>query len=194
MTTLLERVSHVDQLAKAWHEILENAEEADTSRELPGAVARFAASAEDRLAELSELLASDEYRPRPLTRVEFPKPAGGLRTLDIPAVADRVIERAILDVITPHVDPLLSAAAYGYRPGLGVVDAVQTVARCRDAGLTWVLRTDVDECFPTLPRDVAASSPKQRTMSRSCRCRRPTSPVSSSSARWVSLPGRGHGS
>ena len=116
---------------------------------------RFAEDASARLVELSTALLEGRYRPKSLTQIEVPKPSGGFRVLDVPAVVDRVAERAVLDVVVPFTDPLLSPAAFGYRPGLGVLDAVQQVARFRDEGYTWVLRTDVDDCFPTLPRDMA---------------------------------------
>jgi hypothetical protein len=47
------------------------------------------------------------------------------------------VARALLDAITPIIDPLLSPAAYGFRPGLGVADAVQAVAGFRERGLRW---------------------------------------------------------
>ena len=73
--------------------------------------------------------------------------------MQIPTVRDRIVARAILQVLTPIIDPELGHASFGYRPGLGVVDAVQRLARLRDEGLTWVLRTDVDDCFPSVPVD-----------------------------------------
>ena len=64
---------------------------------------------------------------------------------------DRVVARAILELVTPVVDPLLGPASFAYRPGLGVRDAVQAVAQLRDYGLSWVVRTDIDNCFAHLP-------------------------------------------
>lgn len=68
---------------------------------------------------------------------------------------DRIVERALLTTITPHVDPWLGAASYAYRPGIGVADAVQAVARHREAGMGWVLRADIEDCFATVPREHA---------------------------------------
>src|SRR5690606_9698629 len=78
------------------------------------------------------------------------------RVLQVPTVRDRVVERAVHEVAVPVVDPALGAASYAYRPGLGVVDAVQELARHREEGLGWVVLTDVDNCFPSVPADVAA--------------------------------------
>jgi CRISPR-associated protein Cas1 len=69
----------------------------------------------------------------------------------VPPVRDRIVERAVLAVVTPVVDPLLGPWSYAYRPGLGVADAVQALARLRDEGLGWVARADVADCFPTIP-------------------------------------------
>lgn len=57
----------------------------------------------------------------------------------------------MLDVVAPVVDPHLGSCSYGFRPGLGVSDAVQAVGVARDEGLAWVLRADVDDCFPSVP-------------------------------------------
>lgn len=138
-------------LRRAWSEVLANDAE---DGQLGTGVARFEADLDDRIGRLVADLAWGSYQPRDLTEVPIDEP-GKVRILHIPAVADRVVERAVLDVVTPYVDPVLGPAAYAYRPGLGVQDAVQELARLRDEGLGWVLRTDVDECFPTIPVPLA---------------------------------------
>ena len=92
------------------------------------------------------------YRPQDLIEVRLADSPSG-RRLQIPPVRDRIVARAMLRELTPLVDPELGPASFAYRPGLGVVDAVQRLARLRDEGLGWVLRTDVDDCFPTVPID-----------------------------------------
>jgi CRISPR-associated protein Cas1 len=61
------------------------------------------------------------------------------------------VERAILTVLTPVIDPWLGPFSYAYRPGLGVADAVQAIALLRDEGLRWVARADFDDCFSNIP-------------------------------------------
>ncbi|GGL21335.1 CRISPR-associated endonuclease Cas1 [Mangrovihabitans endophyticus] len=134
-------------LADAWEELRADARADGT---VSVGVTRFAADADDRLTELAEQLAARTWAPGPLTPVEIPKDDGGVRTLAIPPVADRVVEKALAAVLTPVIDPHLHPACYAYRPGLGVTDAVQHVARLRDDGLGWAVRADIDDCFPTI--------------------------------------------
>jgi len=150
MGTLLDTATTVVALTVAWQDLLAD-DGADGA--LTDGTARFAADAEAAIAALAAELHDGTYRPRSLSWVAIPKPSGGSRDLHIPAVRDRVVEKSLAGVLTAVVDPLLGPSSFAYRPGLGVADAVQQVARLRDEGLVWVARTDIDDCFPHI--DVA---------------------------------------
>ena len=86
--------------------------------------------------------------------VEIPKPSGGMRDLGIPTVLDRLIQQALLQVLTPILDPHFSAYSYGYRPGRNAHDAVrQARAYVRD-GASWVVDVDVDRFFDRVNHDM----------------------------------------
>jgi retron-type reverse transcriptase len=70
-------------------------------------------------------LKTDRYQPQAVRRVEIPKPDGGVRLLGVPNVIDRLVQQALLAVLTPIFDPRFSAQSFGFRPGRSAHNAVQ---------------------------------------------------------------------
>lgn len=146
-----ERAFSLDALKDAWLQVWAN--DAQDGVLSPG-VERFSADADVGLGLMAEELAAVRYRPGALTEVSL-QSGDKARILHVPTVRDRIVARSILKEVTPAVDPFLGPASFAYRPGLGVVDAVNAVALLRGEGLGWVLRADIRDCFPTLPVNVA---------------------------------------
>jgi RNA-directed DNA polymerase len=86
-----------------------------------------------------EQLLTGRYQPSVVKRVELPKPGGGVRLLGIPAVLDRFIQQALLQVLQPVIDPTCSESSYGFRPGRRAHDAVCQAQRCVQGGRRWVV-------------------------------------------------------
>ncbi len=149
-SSILVRISSPSHLRRAWLSVLRN-DLAD------GALSRagdsFAARATTEIASISEALMTGAYEPSALWTVDIPKEAGGSRHLSIPAVRDRVVERAVVDAIGPLLDAELSPWSFGYRPGSGVSDALRALIECRTDGARWVVRADVDDCFDSLSHE-----------------------------------------
>ena len=151
MSWLAEHAFSERSLGIAWKKVQKR--ESDDGNLAPS-ILKFQEDAEEKILRLSEALLDGSYKPYQFTEVDI-ETNGKERTLHIPAVQDRIVARAILATTTSRIDPLLGASAFGYRPGLGVADAVQAVVDAREAGLKWVLRTDVDDCFSSLSPDIA---------------------------------------
>lgn len=101
------------------------------------------------LARLEDELRSGAYRPRRLLRVRTKKKSGGERLLQIPCVRDRVVQTALLQTLTPHVDPMFHDNSFAYRPGRGVSDAIDRLRQWH-CETCWIVDTDISAYFDSI--------------------------------------------
>ena len=104
--------------------------------------------------EVREALDRQTYKPRPVRRVEIPKPDGGVRLLGIPTVIDRLLQQAIAQALTPQYEGLFSTASYGFRPGRSAHDAIQQAQKYVQAGYEWVVDIDLEKFFDRVNHDM----------------------------------------
>ena len=148
--SLMDKVFAPKTLAAAWTKVRANKGAAGVDGQ---SIERFAAKAEDYLAELSAALRAGSYRPQAVKRVDIPKGEGKTRPLGIPTVKDRIVQQAVRLVIEPIFETRFRDGSYGFRPGRGCHDALREVDRLIKDGYVHVVDADLASYFDSIPHE-----------------------------------------
>jgi len=117
-------------------------------------------------AKVREALLAGEYQPAAVRKVEIPKPQGGVRTLGIPTVLDRLIQQALHQVMQPLFDPAFSPSSYGFRPGRNAHQAVKAARQYVAEGRRWVVDLDLEKFFDRVNHDVLMARVERKVKDR----------------------------
>lgn len=101
----------------------------------------------DNHAMLQDQLLEGQYRPQAVRGVKIPKPKGGYRQLGIPTVIDRLVQQAILQVLSPRYEVIFSDGSYGFRPGRSAHQALHQAAEYVKSGKRYVVDLDLAKFF-----------------------------------------------
>lgn len=152
--SLMEAVVDSTNLERAWKQVRAN-------RGAPGpdgvTLAEFPEWVLPRWPTIRQQLLEGTYRPEPVRRKTLAKPDGGERLLGIPNVLDRLIQQAILQVLTPVFDPSFSESSHGFRPGRSAHGAAKQVQRTIRRGYRFVVDMDLSKFFDRCQHDVLMS-------------------------------------
>ena len=163
---LLERLLDRDNLNEAYRKVKRNG----------GAAGIDGMTVEELLPYLKEhkeemlrKLRTGKYKPKPVRRVDIPKPGGGTRQLGIPTVLDRMIQQALVQVLTPIFEPTFSEGSFGFRPGRSAHQAIQKTKEYYEEGYRYVVDIDMEKYFDTVNHDILMTQVQKKVESRTVR-------------------------
>ena len=125
-------------------------------------ITKFEANLKDNLYKLWNRMSSGTYFPPAVKAVEIPKKNGGIRTLGIPTVADRIAQMVVKMQFEPKVEKFFHTDSYGYRPGKSAHDAIDII-RQRCWKYDWVLEFDIKGLFDNIDHMLLMKTVRKHT-------------------------------
>lgn len=119
------------------------------------------------LRDLHERLRSGKYRASPVRRCWIEKPGGGRRPLGLPTVEDKIVQGAVVELLSSVYEADFYGFSYGFRPGRSphlALRALQTVLQ--KGKVNWVLDADISEFFDTIDHKELMSVIRRRVIDR----------------------------
>jgi group II intron reverse transcriptase/maturase len=149
-TGLLHHIYEVERLRAAYYALRRDAAAGVDGQTWQS----YGRDLEGNLQDLSDRLARGGYRPQPVRRVYIDKADGSKRPLGVPALEDKLVQRATVEVLNAIYEQDFIGFSYGFRPGKSAhnaLDAVSVgVSRKR---VNWILDADVAKFFDTIEHD-----------------------------------------
>src|SRR5437867_1525490 len=146
-TALLHHVYAIERLRAAYWEL-----KRDAAAGIDGETWRhYGENLEANLRNLSSRLQRGAYRAKPVRRAYIPKVDGRLRPLGVPALEDKVVQRAVVEVLNAIYEGDFLGFSYGFRPRRNphqALDALTVGLSTRR--VSWVLDADIRGFFDTL--------------------------------------------
>ena len=150
----LEKVLAQENMWRAYRRVVSNAG-------VPGVdgitVEQLKPLLQARWEAIRKELLEGTYQPASVLKVEIPKPDGGVRTLGIPTVLDRLIQQALYQALQAWYDVTFSDESFGFRLGRGTHGAIERAREHVAAGHRWVVDLDLEKFFDRVNHDILMS-------------------------------------
>ena len=150
---LLEKVLNGSNIADAIEKVVGNKGAGGIDRISVEDFKKAIENEEINFEEIKEQIRNRKYKPSPVRRVYIPKDNGDKRGLGIPIVLDRVIQQAIVQVLSPIYEEQFSNNSYGFREKRSCEMAVIKLLEYFNDGYTWVVDIDLEKFFDNVCHD-----------------------------------------
>lgn len=147
---LLEKILSKENLNKAYKQVYKNKGASGVDGVT---VEELFLYIQEHKEEILWKIRNRKYRPQPVRRVLIPKENGKMRKLGIPSVMDRVLQQAIVQVLTPIYEKQFSNNSYGFRPNRCCEQAVVKALEFFNDGYDWIVDIDLQSFFDEVNQD-----------------------------------------
>ncbi len=149
-TTLWHHVYKVDHLRQAYFKL-----KPKSAAGIDGVTwGEYGEELEGNLQDLSARLKRGAYRAKAVRRVEIPKGDGRTRPIGVPALEDKIVQRATVAVLNAVYEPEFMGFSYGFRPGRSQHNALDALwVGIKQRKVNWVLDADIRGFFDTLDHE-----------------------------------------
>lgn len=147
---LLEEILSRDNMNKAYKKVYQNKGASGIDGITVEEIADYIKENKERILNQ---IRKRKYKPQPVRRVQIPKENGKKRNLGIPTVMDRIIQQAIVQVISPIFEEQFAETSYGFRPGRSCEQAVIKALEYLNDGYEWIIDIDLEKFFDTVNQD-----------------------------------------
>ncbi len=100
-----------------------------------------------KLEQLAHQLLNGKYPVPSMRGYQTPKKNGGFRALQVPPFWDRVLQRAVIQILSPKMDKLMDNRSYGFRQGRSRMMARDAIQSAWRKGQHWVFEADISDYF-----------------------------------------------
>jgi RNA-directed DNA polymerase len=140
----------IDLLEEAFDELAE-----DAAAGVDGQTWKdYDADLDRNLEDLHARVHRGAYRAQPSRRVNIPKPDGRMRPLAVPALEDKIVQRATAALLNAVYEADFLGFSYGFRPGRGTHDALDALCvGIASRKVNWILDADIRSFFDTVSQD-----------------------------------------
>lgn len=147
---LIYLITHRDNLNEAFKRVKRNKGAAGVDAKDIEATRQYLKEEGSRIIKQIE---TGRFSPSPVRRVEIPKDNGGKRKLGIPTVTDRVIQQAVVQILTPIFEQTFSDYSFGFRPKRSAHQAIEKARTYIDEGYRFVVDIDLEKFFDKVQHD-----------------------------------------